>query len=322
MAITTQKNSQQGTAKEAHTTRRKPSKAWFWFLFPSLLLILIFFVLPVFITIFLSGTNMSSATGFSGWAWVGLKNYVKIFKHPDTPKNISVTLRYIFFTLIFFNVGMGLVVALITTHLPKKPGFFFRSLWLLPRLTPPVIYIMMWNMIAADAPYGIISQMICKPLGLPTANWVPEAAFLFIVLINGYVGASFGMILFSSAIESISKDIMISSLVDGATLLQRIRYIIIPQLQWPLLFVTTYQTLSLLTSYNYILLLTDGNFGTEVWALWSYHRALNNYWGNFQYAFGSALATLLVVIGIVMAAVYLRFFKFNELVQEPKIDQL
>jgi len=297
-------------------------RAWFWFLLPSLLLVIVFFFLPVLITIFLSGTNMSSATGFSGWDWVGFKNYITIIKHPDTPKNFLNTLKYVGITLIFFNVGMGLVIALITTHIPKKPGFFFRAIWLLPRLTPPVIYVMMWNIIAADAPYGIISQMILVPLGLPTTNLVPEAAFLFIVLVNGYVGASFGMILFTSAIESISKDIMVSCLVDGASIMQRIRYIILPQIRWPLLFVTTYQTLSLLTSFNYILIMTDGNFGTEVWALWSYHRALNNYYGNFQYAFGSALATLLVIIGIIMAVIYLRYFKFDELVQEPKIDQL
>ena len=197
--------------------RNNYSKAWFWFLAPAALLVIVFFFLPVLITLFLSCTDMSSSTGFAGWNWVGLKNYITIIKHPDTPHNFWNTVKYVFLTLVFFNVGMGLVVALITTHIPKKSGFFFRAIWLMPRLTPPVIYIMMWNIIAADAPYGIISQMILKPFGIPTTNLVPEAAFLFIVLVNGYVGASFGMILFTSAIESISKDIMVSCLVDGAS---------------------------------------------------------------------------------------------------------
>ncbi len=293
---------------------------WFGFMLPAIVLVITFFFVPVTITVVLTFTNMSSATGFSGWEWMGLENYVKLVRHPETPKNLFTTVRYVLFTLVFFNVGMGLVLALITTHLPKRAGVVFRALWLLPRLTPAVVYVMMWNMIAADAPYGILSQMVFAPLGLPTTNWIPEAAFLFVVLVNGFVGASFSLIIFSSAIEAIPRDIMVSSLVDGATLLQRVRYVILPQLAWPLLFVTAYQTLSLLTSYEYILLLTDGNFGTEVWALWSYHRALNNYWGNFQYAFGAALATLLVLIGLVLAVLYLRVFRFQELVQEPKID--
>jgi hypothetical protein len=49
------------------------------------------------------------------------------------------------------------------------------------------------------------------------------------------------------------------------------------------LFVITYQTLSLLTSFEEILLFTNGGSGlyqTEVWALTAYHRALSSYFGN------------------------------------------
>ena len=84
----------------------------------------------------------------------------------------------------------------------------------------------------------------------------------------------------------------------------------------------TYQTLSLLTSFEYIMILTDGNFGTEVWPLWSYHKALNNYWGNFQYGFGAALAAVLVLVGTVMGFIYMKYFRFDALVSEPKIDEL
>jgi inositol-phosphate transport system permease protein len=180
----------------------------------------------------------------------------------------------------------------------------------------------MWTMLAADAPYGVINQLFRIPFGLSTSNWLPEYAMLFAVLVNGYIGASFGMILFSSAIQAIPNDIMVSSLVDGASFFNRARYIILPQLKWPLLFVTTYQTLSLLTSFESILILTDGNFGTEVWALWSYHKALNNYYGNFQYGFGAALSAVLVLVGVIFAIIYLKYFKFNDLVKEPLIDEL
>jgi len=302
-------------------SRRRGSLAWFWFLLPAATLALVFFFLPVIITLVISLTNMTTATGLSGWSWIGTGNYRKILANPDTLKYLWATARYVAFTLLF-NVLMGLLISLITTHLSETAGLFYRAIWLLPRITPPVVYVLMWKMIAAKPPYGILNQLIVEPLGLAAKGWIPEAAFLFVVLVNGMVGASFGMIIFTSAIESIPKDIMISSLVDGASTLQRVRYIILPQLRWPLLFVTTYQTLSLLTSYEYILILTDGNFNTEVWALWAFHRALSNYWGNFQYGLGAALAAILVVIGVGMGAVYLRYFKFNELVQEPKIAQV
>ncbi|MEE9569079.1 MAG: sugar ABC transporter permease, partial [Candidatus Binatia bacterium] len=126
-----------------------------------------------------------------------------------------------------------------------------------------------------------------------------------------------------SAITAIPKQILYASEVDGASRWQQIRHIILPQLKWPILFVTVYQTLSLLTSFEQILLSTDGGPGstTEVWALSAYHNALDNYWGNLQYGYGAAQALVLVVIGIIMSVIYLRFFRFQELVRRPRIEQ-
>ncbi|HID33819.1 MAG TPA: sugar ABC transporter permease [Anaerolineae bacterium] len=292
------------------------------FMSPAVIMILLFFFIPVIIIVGISLTNMSTSTGFQNWKWIGLENYAKIFKHPQTGEVLQNTIFFVATTLALFNVGMALVVAIITTHIPRRSGFTYRTLWLLPRLTPSVVYIMMWKYIAADSPYGILNQHLLVPLGVEPTNWLPANPWLFVILTNGFIGASFGMIIFTSAIESIPRDYLIASLVDGCNFWQRIRYVILPMIRWPLLFVTTYQTLSLLTSFEQILLLTDGQFGTEVWSLWAYHRALNNYWGNFQWGFGAALATVLVVIGIIMAIIYMRYFQFNELVQEPKIEAL
>lgn len=292
------------------------------FMTPAALLVIVFFFIPVVLIIGISMTNMSTATGLQNWKWVYFENYRKILAHPNSPQVFRNTLMYVGLTLAFFNVGMALVIALITTHLPRRAGLMYRALWLLPRLTPSVVYVMMWKYMAADAPYGIISRHILQPLGLETTNLLPAYPWVFVILVNGFIGASFGMIIFTSAIESIPKDYLMASLVDGCNVWQRIRYIILPMIRWPLLFVTTYQTLSLLTSFEQILLLTGGQFGTMVWSLWAYERALSNYFGNFQWGFGAALATLLVIIGIVMAVIYMRYFQFEELVQEPKIEAL
>jgi inositol-phosphate transport system permease protein len=131
------------------------------------------------------------------------------------------------------------------------------------------------------------------------------------------------MILFSSAIKAIPTSMLYASEVDGASRWQQVRYIILPQLRWPILFTTSYQTLSLLTSFEYILLSTEGGPGraTEVWALAAYHTALSNYGGNLQYGLGAAYALILVVIGIIASLLYLRFFNFKELVSKPRIEQ-
>ncbi len=290
---------------------------------PTLLLVALFFAIPVVLIAVLSFTDMSTATGLRVWNFVGLANYEQILNHPNSGVIVWATVFYVGVTLALFNVGLGLLIAILTTHMPRRAGFFFRGVWLLPRMTPVVVYILMWNFLAERVPYGVINEHILVPLfGADGAGLVPAAAWFFVILTNGLVGASFGIIIFSSAIESIPRDYMNAALVDGCTMWQRIRYLILPSLKWPLLFVTTYQTLSLLTSFEYILVLTDGNFGTRVWSLWAYQTALSNYFGNFQYGLGAAMAVILVVIGVAASIVYMKFFRFDELVQEPKIEAL
>jgi len=303
--------------------RLRASSTALLFLLPAAVLVLVFFVAPVIITIWISTTDMSAST-FSDPSFIGLENYRRMFRSAGLAKIVGNTVFYVGSTLALFNVGMALAIALLTTHIPRQSGALFRALWLLPRITPSVVYIMIWKYLAADAPYGVFNQLLA-PLGVVPQNWVLATPWVMVILVNGFIGASFGIIIFTSAIESIPASYIHASRVDGATALQTIRYIILPLLRWPLLFVLTYQTLSLLTSFEQILLLTDGGpgyFTTETWALHSYHRALSNYFGNVNFGFGAALAAVLVLIGIILAIVYLRVFRFGELVQEPKIETL
>jgi len=300
------------------------------FLSPTLVVVTLFFFIPLVMVFILSFTNLDMTNfGILKWwqpaNWT-LDNYIKIFTNRFFPKILNNTFIYVSMTLVFFNVGMALVIALITTNINRRVGFAFRLIWLMCRLTPVVVYVMMWKALAGPAPMGVLNKHILGPLGIGGGEFLLNTnPWVFVILANGFIGASFGTIIFSSAIEAIPKDYMIASKVDGASTWQTIRYITIPMIRWPLLFVTTYQTLSLLTSFEQIMLLTDGGPGlyeTEVWSLTAYHRAFTSYFGNIQWGYGSAWAVILVIIGIVMAIVYLRVFKFNELIQEPKIDQL
>jgi inositol-phosphate transport system permease protein len=297
------------------------------FMAPAGILIILFFIIPVFLVVYLSLTNLSTAnftSDISQMEIVGLENYRTLLNDGFVKKIFFNTLFYVLVTLSVFNIGASLVIALLTAHINRRAGFLFRALWILPRITTSAIYILMWRRMIAEPPYGILNQ-ISSWFGQTPVNYFAAYPWLFVIIVNGFIGISFGMIIFTSAIESIPKDLMNASLVDGSTLMQRIRYVIMPLLRWPLLFVVTYQTLSLLTSFEQILLLTNGGPGlyqTEVWALTAYHRALSNYFSNAQWGYGSAFAVLLVGIGAVLAVIYMRVFRFNELVVEPKIEVL
>jgi inositol-phosphate transport system permease protein len=258
---------------------------------------------------------------YSGWTWTTL-NFERMFSSPDSSRILINTAFYVIMVLVLFNTTYAMVLAIATHYMPDRPSGFFRSLWLLPRITPPVIYVLMWKWLAWDT--GFIS-MALKPFGVPAKNWMLDTtanAWTFVILINGFVGASMGMIVFASALKSIPKTQFFASEIDGANRWQQIRYIILPQLRWPILFVTCYQTLSLLASFDLILLSTDGGPGgsTEVWSLAAYHTALNNYAGNLEYGYGSAMALALVIIGIVLALAYLRIFNYRTLVAKPLIE--
>lgn len=292
------------------------------FLLPAFLVILFFFVIPVVITLAISFTNMSVSTGLRGYEWIGVDNYRNIFASPWTGTVLKNTLLYVFATLIFFNVGLGLVIAIACAFIPKSVAGIIRAIWLLPRITPSVVYVIMMKWAVADAPYGIINQFLA-PLGVTPQNWMYAQPWVFIIALNGFVGASMGMILFSSSIQAIPAHQFLAAEVDGASNWQIVRRIILPQLKWPILFTTAYQTLSLITSFEYILLTTNGGPGfytTEVWSLYAYHTALSNYYGNAQFGYGSALAALLVLLGIAASVVYLKFFRFKTLVADPKIE--
>ena len=264
--------------------------------------------------------TMAGAT-YTGWVWT-TDNFRIIRNSPDMAQVFLNTAFYVAVTLLLFNVGYALFLAVTTHYMPATTASVFRAIWLLPRITPVVIYVLMWKWLTWDS--GFIS-MFMGQFGHPPKNYLLDSAYnawFFVILINGFIGASMGMLVFSSAIKAIPEAQFHASEVDGASRWQQIRYIILPQLRWPILFVTCYQTLSLLASFNEILLSTRGGPGraTEVWSLAAYHTALQNYTGNLEYGLGAAMALVLVVIGVILSLIYLRVFRYDTLISRPLIE--
>ena len=224
---------------------------------------------------------------------------------------------YTFATLGFFNVGMALLLSILTTTISDRWGSFFRSLWMLPRLTPSVVYGLLWMWIFDPTKYGLVNN-IRALFNLPPQDWLHSAPMLMIIFANGFIGASMGMLIFTASIKSIPVDYFRAAMIDGASWFTIVRRITLPMIKWQILFVTAYQTLSLLTSFEYILIITDGGpaFKTEVWALYTYHTAFQ----NFRFGYGAALSVILVIIGIIAALLYLKAFAFEALMERPRIE--
>lgn len=153
---------------------------------------------------------------------------------------------------------------------------------------------------------------------MPPVKWLSAHPMTAVILANGLIGVSFGMIIFSSAIKSIPKNLFHAANVDGASQWSIIKDIIIPAVRWPLMFVTIWQFLSLFTSYEYILLLTDGGplFGSEVLALYSYHKAFQ----NFEYGYGSAISLILVLIALIFSLIMWKMFGMKKMMGSSRIE--
>jgi inositol-phosphate transport system permease protein len=231
---------------------------------------------------------------------------------------LGVTLVYVLGTLAIFNVTFALVLALTTTALPDRAGAFFRAVWLLPRMSPSVVYALLWGWAISPTEHGLLNQFWSGLLGLPPIDLKSDAPVLLIIVANGFIGASMGMIIFTSAIRSIPEHLFFAARADGAGALAIIRHITLPAIRWPLSFITVYQTLSLMVSFEYIWLITNGGpfFDTTVYALYVYKRAFE----SGQYAYGAALALGLVVIGIAAALLLWRFMDMKSLLQRPRIE--
>ena len=285
------------------------------FLGPAIILLAMFFVAPVFVDIAISFTDMGRTLRVTEFT---TENFERMFTGDRRlSKTLGLTLLYVLGTLAIFNVTFGLILALVTTAIPDKAGGFFRAVWLLPRMSPSVVYALLWAWAIDPNERGLLNQILTF-VGADPVDMKSNAPMMLIIFANGFIGASMGMIIFTSAIRGIPEHLFHAARVDGAGGFSIVRHITLPAIRWPLSFITVYQTLSLLVSFEYIWLITDGGpfYDTTVYALYVYKRAFE----SGQYAYGAALALGLVVIGIAAALLMWRFLDMKRLLQEPRIE--
>ncbi len=282
---------------------------------PFILLVTVFFIVPVILTVVMSFTDM----GFTlEWSFAGFANFVKIAKDIYLPEIIGNTLVYVGCTLAV-NVIISLLFAVLTSYFITKEShsLFYRAFWMLPRMTPSTVIIFMWVWFFAPTSYGFLNAIISGTGGQPV-NWLMEYPMAAAILVNACIGISFGMLIFSSAIKTIPQDLYLSARVDGAKDSAIVFGIILPAIKWQVMYVTIAQTLSLMTSYEYIMLLTNGGplYSTTVWSLYAYRKAFK----QSEFGYGATLSLLLVVVSVSLALVLLRAFKFDKLMKTTRID--
>ncbi len=109
----------------------------------------------------------------TSWKW-SAGNYSELLASDFTGKILVNTAFYVVLTL-FFNVGLALVLALVTFYMPSGQSKFFRALWLIPRVSPSVIYVMLWKWLTFDG--GFMSYGLGF-FGVEPENWLNSSGLV------------------------------------------------------------------------------------------------------------------------------------------------
>jgi alpha-glucoside transport system permease protein len=130
----------------------------------------------------------------------------------------------------------------------------------------------------------------------------------FLIVIVVWLQAGFAMVLFSAALKGVPQDLLEAARVDGANEFQIFFRIILPSIQGTIITVTTTVAIFTLKIFDVVLVMTGGQFGTEVIATNFYRQVFS----NRNAGFGSAIAIVLLIAVIPVMIYNLRSFNERE----------
>lgn len=281
---------------------------------PFFLLVAVFYLVPTILTVLMSFTDMGYGMK---WHFIGMRNFSAFMNFPFIGTIIRNTFVYVVFTLIC-NVGIGFCIALLTVFFMDENihSRIIRTIWMLPRITPSIVLVIMWAWFFSSTDYGFLNK-VTNFIGLEQIRWLSDHAMLAVITANTFIGISFAMLIFTSAMQSLPNDIFLAAEVDGSKKTTIIFSILLPAIKWPVMFVTIVQTLALMTSYETTLLLTNGGpvMDTTVWSLYAYKKAFN----YSEFGHGAALSLVLVSVSFTLTLLLLRFFDFDEMMKNTRL---
>lgn len=202
------------------------------FLAPLVIIILVFLLVPIVKAAIMSFqyyyvANASSAGNY----FVGLKNYQAVLSDEYFFNSVKVTLIYIVVTVLGRYV-LGFLTALLLNM--KFPGRgLARALLIIPWAVPEVVACLVW-ILMYDRDYGIINFLLGNA-GILSENIAylqdVSVALPAAMVVNIWKGFPFVAIMLLAGMQSISTDLYEAADIDGASGLQKIRYITIPSLK-------------------------------------------------------------------------------------------
>lgn len=197
---------------------------------PTILYFLIFAYLPM-PGIYVAFTNFNYAKGIFGSSFVGLDNLKFITMSGKLGLLIRNTVLYNLAFLITSNVVQIAIAILLNEIRSKKFRKFSQSFLILPNFISYVL-VGLFSFAIFNSTNGIFGEILTR-FGKENVSVysMPSAWPLILVLVNLWKGAGYGSIVYFAALTGMDHEILEAAQVDGASTIQRIRYITLPSLK-------------------------------------------------------------------------------------------
>jgi multiple sugar transport system permease protein len=274
------------------------------FLLPAVLYVAFAFGIPIVYNLILSFEQTSLATITQLFVpFAGLSNYSAVLKDPTAQSAIVRSFSFTVLSLLFqFVIGFGLALLF---NLKFPLSRFARSLilvpWLLPLLVTGIIFKFLFQL-QAGAVNQILQDigLISHPVGYVLS---PGWAYVTVLITNIWIGVPFFTVLLFSALQDVPAEIVEAARIDGAGPWQRLIRVKLPVIRPVIEVVFVLGFVFTIKVFDVVIGLTNGGpaNSTQLIATWAYNLSFQ----NFNYGQGAALNTILLLIALVAAPLYI-----------------
>ncbi len=256
-----------------------------FFLLPAIIGTLIFIIIPVLFSFYLSFTSWDLLSPIK---FAGLQNYIELFNSQDFYFILNNTITFALATTLF-GVSIPLLLAcIINTKI--RGSELFKTIYFLPFITPMVVLAIVWAWIF-DPNIGLMNFILRTNI-----NWLYDTKWSMtaVIIVSVWKLIGYNMIIFLSGLSAINSSIYEAAKIDGAGPIKTFWKITVPQLSPTIFFVCIITTISSFQVFDLIYLMTQGGplNSTNILVYWLYQCAFE----YFDIGRASAIAYVLFII--------------------------
>ncbi len=268
---------------------------------PALFIIGLLMIYPIFFSLNLSlfeATGHDFLAGKS--AFIGFDNCKNMLSDKAFWNSSKLLLYYIFSTTII-EVGLALAIALYLDQIIELPAKY-NSVLLLPMFVIPVVSGLTFRFIF-DPESGVFAS-IYYWFNQESPDFLgdPSLAFMTVIAQDVWRMWPFIFIILYAGLKSIDTEILNAAKIDGANMLQRFRYIVLPAMKNTIIISIILKTIESFKAFTEIYVMTGGGPGESTSILSMYIiKQLTQF---NRYGFGSAVSMVLLFSAIIFSLVY------------------